>query len=228
MRTTVKAVFVGLILTLNAHGQEKHGVTGRDIVHDYSALPLNAFRYETNRVRVSESSQFEGKKEMTQSAGKGTCAWVKDLHFTDGTIECDMAGGAYLGISFRVIQGDESTKRMSEDVYFRVEGNERPGTVQYYPHGKLKQEELHRPPYEEPIRLIKQKEWFHVRVQVSGRQARVFLDGKKKPVLVVDELLHQHRSGSVGLRSWGGAFANLIVTTKPQVTQRPAQTGPSD
>ena len=224
MRATATAVFVGLILTLNAQGQEKRGVTGPNIVHDYSAFTLNAFTYDRRRVRVSESSQFEGKKQLTQSAGRGTCAWVKDLHFTDGTIECDMAGGAYLGISFRVVQGDESTNRMSEDVYFRVEGNERPGTVQYYPHGKLKQEELHRPPYEEPIRLIKQKEWFHVRVQVSGRQARVFLDGKEKPVLVVDELLHQHRTGSVGLRSWGGAFANLVITTKPRGTGRTGQT----
>ena len=215
MRTTVTAVFVGLIFTLNAQGQEKHGVTGPKIVHDYSAFTLNAFTYDRKRVRVSESSQFEGKKELTQSAGRGTCAWVKDLHFTDGTIECDMAGGAYLGISFRVIQGDESGDRMSEDVYFRVEGNQRSGTVQYYPHGKMKQEELHRPPYERPIRLINQKEWFHVRVEVIGRQARVFLDRKEKPVLVIDELLHEHRTGSVGLRSWGGAFANLVVTTKP-------------
>ena len=225
MRTTVTAVFVGLILTLNAQGQEKHGVTGPNIVHDYSAFALNAFTYDRKRVRVSESSQFEGKKELIQSAGRGTCAWVKDLHFTDGTIECDMAGGAYLGISFRVIQGDEPTNWMSEDVYFRVESNQRPGTVQYYPHGMLKQEELHRPPYEEPIRLIKQKEWFHVRVQVSGRQVRVFLDGKEKPVLVVDEILHQHRTGSVGLRSWGGTFANLVITTKPRDTGRTGQTG---
>ena len=109
--------------------------------------------------------------------------------------------------------------------HLTLDSAERAGTVQYYPHGKMKQEELHRPPYEEPIRLIKQKEWFHVRVQVSGRQVRVFLDRKKKPALVVDELLHQHRAGSVGLRSWGGAFANLVVTTKPQGTGRTARTG---
>ena len=225
MRTTMAAVFTGLILTLNALGDEKHETPSANIVHNYSAFSLNAFTYDKKRTRVSESSQFEGKKELTQSAGRGTCAWVKDLHFTDGTIECDMAGGAYLGISFRVIQSDDSTKRISEDVYFRVEGNERPRTVQYYPHGKMKQEDLHRPPYEQPIRLIKQKEWFHVRVQVSGPQAKVFLDGKKKPVLVVDQLLHQHRAGSVGVRSWGGSFANLVVTTNPRSSGRTAQTG---
>ena len=64
-------------------------------------------------------------------------------------------------------------------------------------------------------RVVWRKKWFHVRVEVSGRQARVFLDRKDKPVLVIDELLHEHRTGSVGLRSWGGAFANLVVTTKP-------------
>ena len=195
--------------------RKEPGESQATMVHDYSSLKLNAFTYVRNRIRVRESSRFEGKMEMTQSAGRGTCAWLKDLQFTDGTIECDMAGGAYLGISFRVIQDDESGDRMSEDVYFRVEGNERSGTVQYYPHGRMNQEQLHRPPYERPIRLINQKEWFHVRVEVSGRQTRVFLDRKEKPVLVINELLHEHRTGSVGLRSWGGAFANLVVTTKP-------------
>ena len=213
MRLLITAMVACLTPTPSLLGQEKQRATQEEIVHDFSSLALGAFSFDRDRVIVRGSSQGEGKVEMVQSAGQGTCAWVKNLQFTDGVIECDMAGGAYLGISFRVIKDAKSADRMSEDVYFRVEGNQRSGTVQYYPHGKKKQEELHRPPYERPIRLIKRNEWFHVRVEVSGRQVKVFLDRKQEPVMVVDELLHEHRTGSVGLRSWGGSFANLVVTT---------------
>ena len=120
-----------------------------------------------------------------------------------------MAGGAYLGISFRIreVEGE----RLSEDIYFRIAGNGRPEPVQYYPHGTLKQEELHRTPYEQPIRLIEQDEWFHVKIEVQGRRARVFLDRDPEPVQVIEDLMHDHTHGSVGVRSWGGRFANLTV-----------------
>lgn len=214
MRNTIVAAFMGFLMILNVGGYEKPIKTKSKFERDYSAFDLTRFVYDKARVSVSESSLFNGAMVMTQSAGRGICAWVKDLQFTDGTIECDMAGGAYLGISFRVIEDTATGDRMSEDIYFRVEGNQRSGTAQYYPHGKMDQQELHRPPYEEPIRLIKQKEWFHVRVLVNGRQVKVFLDDQEKPVLVIDELLHQHTTGSVGLRSWGGSFANLKVITE--------------
>lgn len=184
---------------------------------DYSAFRLEDWVYDKTRVSVRDSDRFTGGKEMVQTGYQpNLCAWIKDLTFTDGTIECDMAGGAYLGIAFRVIaDGADPTMRKSEDIYFRVEGNARPETVQYYPHGKLKQEELHRPPYEGQVRLIKQQEWFHVRIEVSGTKAQVFLDHEKKPILVIDDLMHEHRAGSVGLRSWGGSFANLKITPAP-------------
>lgn len=181
---------------------------------DHSAFRLEDWVFDQARVSVRESERFKGVKEMVQTGYQpNLCAWIKDLAFTDGTIECDMTGGAYLGIAFRVIaeEGDPA-KRKSEDIYFRVEGNARPDTVQYYPHGKLKQEELHRPPYEAQVRPIKQQEWFHVRIEVSGTRAQVFLDRGKQPILVIENLMHEHRAGSVGLRSWGGSFANLKIT----------------
>lgn len=190
---------------------------GAPIVKDYKGFDLDEWVYDAKRVAAGWSERFpRGSNELIQTLGRGTVAYPRDLLFSDGAIECDMAGGAYLGISFRIREVDG--KRYSEDIYFRISGNQRPQTVQYYPHGTLKQEELHRPPYEEAIRLIEQDEWFHVRIEVQGRQAQVFLDNNKEPVQVVDDLMHNHGIGSVGVRSWGGRFANLKVTLTESVS----------
>ena len=180
------------------------------VVMDYGDFDLDAWVYDAKRVAVGWSEESRDANELVQTRGIGTAAFHRDLQFRDGIIECDMAGGAYLGISFRIREVEG--KRLSEDVYFRISGNQRQETVQYYPHGTLKQEELHRPPYELPIRLIEQDEWFHVKIEVQGRQARVFLDHNQEPVQVIEELMHEHSDGSVGVRSWGGRFANLKVT----------------
>ncbi len=206
------ATLVAIALSLAGAAQEP--LSDPDVrlgvVRDYGDFDLDQWVYDEKRVAVGWSEEFPHANELVQTRGMGTAAYPRGLLFRDGSIECDMAGGAYLGISFRVreVEGE----RLSEDIYFRISGNQRPQTVQYYPHGTLKQEELHRPPYEQPIRLIEQNEWFHVRIEVQGRQARVFLDDGSEPVQVIEDLMHDHTNGSVGVRSWGGRFANLQVT----------------
>lgn len=182
---------------------------------EFSAFNIKDWVCESSKVVVTESRSFPGKQELEHTGGYSPqISYLRDLSFSDGIIECDLAGGAYLGISFRVrpVEGKPATERISEDIYFRVEGNQGSGTVQYYPHGKLKQEELHHPPFQGPVRLMAQGEWFHIRIEVIGKQARVFLGDSKEPVQVIPELMHEHQSGSVGLRSWGGRFANLRIT----------------
>ena len=59
-------------------------------------------------------------------------AYLRDFEFTNGIIECDMRGGAYLGIAFRI--RDEGEK--CEVFYFRppeVEGWDH--TIQYLARG---------------------------------------------------------------------------------------------
>jgi hypothetical protein len=207
-----------IVLPLSGIAQEQATVSQSVDVRNYGDFELDEWVYDAKRVAVGWSRQFDKANEMIQTLGRGTVAYPRNLRFKDGVIECDMAGGAYLGISFRI--RDVDGKRLSEDIYFRLLGNQRPKTVQYYPHGKLKQDELHRPPYEQAIRPIEQNEWFHVRIEVQGRQARVFLDGRQEPVQVIDDLMHDHTEGSVGVRSWGGRFANLNVTLTEAVVHR--------
>jgi hypothetical protein len=215
------ATLLAIILPLAGLAQEQADAPAKQSIQaaqpsvkDFGDFQLDRWVYDEKVTSISDSEKFSGSKELLQTRVRGTVAYPKNFQFRDGVIECDMAGGFYLGISFRIVEVEG--ERFSEDIYFRVEGNERPKTVQYYPHGKLGQRDLHRPPYEQAIRLIKQDEWFHVRVEVQGRQARVFLDNEKEPVQVIEDLMHDHAVGSVGVRSWGGRFANLKVAhTKP-------------
>ena len=206
------AALAAITLALAGIAQERAPASDArpGVVMDYGDFDLDAWVYDAKRVAVGWSEESRDANELVQTRGIGTAAYPRDLQFRDGIIECDMAGGAYLGISFRIreVEGE----RLSEDVYFRISGNQRQETVQYYPHGTLKQEELHRPPYELPIRLIEQDEWFHVKIEVQGKRARVFLDHNEEPVQVIEDLMHDHTDGSVGVRSWGGRFANLKVT----------------
>ena len=182
--------------------------------HGAIAFELQSWVYDSQRTRVESSAASPGRRQLVQSDGEGTIAYLRDFTFTNGSIECELAGGAYLGVSFRVRpqSNPPAVDRLSEDVYVRIDNNERAGTIQYYPHGKLKQEELHQAPHEVAIRTIRQDEWVHIRLEVNGKQLKVYLDRNATPVQVIDDLMHDHSDGSVGLRSWGGRFANLKVT----------------
>lgn len=52
--------------------------------------------------------------------------------------------------------------------------------------------------------------WIHVKIEVAGTQARVYLDGAPQPALVVPELRHGRRAGGVGLMgpADGSAFVS--------------------
>jgi hypothetical protein len=224
MKTTRNIIAPILVFSLSAFGNE--GASPQAAPREFSTFNIQEWVCDSSKVVVRDSAKFPGKQELEQTgAYSPQIAYLKDFSFTDGTIECDLAGGAYLGVSFRVrpVEGKAATERVSEDIYFRVEGNQRSATVQYYPHGKLKQDELHQPPFEQPVPMFAQGEWFHVRIEVSGRQARVFVGDSKEPVQIIPELMHEHQDGSVGLRSWGGRFANLKITPRAAHASSPAE-----
>ena len=54
-------------------------------------------------------------------------------------------------------------------------------------------------------------EWFHVKIVVSGTEAKVFVGDNQEPSLVVSDLKHGEQSGTVGVYAWRGEFADFRV-----------------
>ena len=161
-------------------------------------------------------------------------ALLPGTDFQDGVIEADIAlkittppGVRYpgfVGIAFRA-RPDASHYEL---FYVRPGNSEavdqamRNHAVQYASEPDFGWYRLRRewPSIYESHAELAMETWTHVRIEVAGRAARLFLNGSSKPSLVVDGLKGEDLHGAVGL--WGftdeeAHFSNVRIT--PAVPQ---------
>jgi hypothetical protein len=140
-------------------------------------------------------------------------ATVRGVDFQDGTIEADLStktDGVFLGVAFRV----ESTNNY-ELIYFRPFSSGTVEAVQYTPalNGAIAWQLM--PGQDAKAAAdVPQDKWFHVRIQVEGLTAKLFLNDNTTPSLVVPNLKRGDTHGSIGF--WGlfrgGYISNLKFT----------------
>jgi len=127
-------------------------------------------------------------------------AFLKNVEFEDGTIESDffMKAGvrSYPGFLFRV-----QTPEEYERVYLRP--HRAPlydDAVQYLPafHG-VDSWQLYNGPGLTSRAVIPTERWVHVKLEVLGTQARVFIDNAPQPVLTIGDLKRGKTKGGLGL-----------------------------
>jgi hypothetical protein len=136
-------------------------------------------------------------------------AVLKDIAFSDGTIEFDVntVGRGAPGIAFR--QQDEKNFEL---VYLRPDAAcpAFRACIQYAPqtHGVLLWDLF--PQYENRAQL-RENGWNHIRMVVSGRRMNIFVNDAPSPTLAVGRLEGDAMKG--GLRLQGpGTFANMVIT----------------
>jgi 3-keto-disaccharide hydrolase len=136
-------------------------------------------------------------------------AVLKDITFSDGTIEFDVntIGRGAPGIAFR--QQDEGNFEL---LYLRPDPNcpAFRACMQYAPqtHGVLLWDFF--PQYETRAPL-RENGWNHIKMVVSGRRMNVFVNDSPSPTLQVGRLEGDAMKG--GLRLQGpGTFANMVIT----------------
>lgn len=134
---------------------------------------------------------------LEQKSLRGS-AFLKNVEFQNGVIEVDMAFDetrAFGGIVFRMkMTGDY------EQFYIRPHKSRFPDALQYTPVFKgLSSWQLYSGDGFTAVAEIPWDQWIHVKLEVSGTQARVYLDHAEKPALVVHDLKHGLTSGIVGL-----------------------------
>jgi hypothetical protein len=141
---------------------------------------------------------------------------VKGATFRDGIVDADVASkpdGLFIGIAFRV----ESEANM-EVIYFRPFASDTIEAVQYTP--RLNGDaiwQLLNSSHEKAKAHIPQNQWIHVKLVVSGRTCKLFLNGSNDPALEVTNLRRGDSEGGIALWSLGGGgyFSNLSYTLLP-------------
>ena len=191
---------------------------------------------ETYGVKA-EAVEYRGRKAIrvtTEPGAEEGLALAKGVEFHDGTIEVDMATRitrppgtrmpGFTGIAFRA-----RPEAGHMEMFYLRPGNSRSDdqamrnhSVQYVSEPGFDWEKLRRqwPFIYESYAELQLDEWTRVKIEVRGRQARLFVNGSENPSLVVDGLKGEELQGAVGLWSYTGEdsyFSNLRITnTKPE------------
>ena len=158
----------------------------------------------------TEITEFDSVLTTYIPEGTGI-GYLDGLDFQNGIIECDLfspSDKAYLGIVFRI-----TSLSNFEYIYFQPHTSGKWDAVQYDPiFNRSATWQLYNGTAYQAVANIPVRAWFHVKIQVIGDSAKVYLDNNPIEALSV-KLKHDYSSGSVGVCSYHPAnFANLKVT----------------
>jgi len=169
--------------------------------------------------------------QLVAAADNDSVALVKDLDFKDGTLEVDLAGlpgpGAantargFVGVAFR-----SAPHAAAFDCFYLRPTNGRADdqlrrnhSVQYVSEPDYGWERLRTqtPGVYESYVDLETGAWTHVKIEVNGVRARLFVNGAAQPSLIVNDLKRGVTSGAIGLWIGPGTeayFRNLQITTQ--------------
>jgi hypothetical protein len=158
--------------------------------------------------------EYQGRKCLLLDGGAAT---LKDFEIRDGVIDVDVATPAargFFGIQFRIAPDDAN----AEWVYLRQHRSGYPDAMQYTPvlNTGLNWQIYNGPGFTGAVDIPKNV-WFHLRLEVSGAQAKLYVKDMDKPALVIDDLKSGIQKGKVALAVLIGEtyFSNFEVRSLP-------------
>jgi hypothetical protein len=191
-------------------------------------------RFALKNVSIAQVN-FKGRSAIQliaapDAANATSYAVLKDASFRDGTIEVDVAGqpasgagaGArgFIGIAFR-LQADGRY----EYIYLRPTNGRaddqvrRNHSTQYssHPDFDFARSRKEAPEKYESYVDLEPGVWTKFKIEVDGRNARLYVHGAPQPCLIVSDLKLEPQAGGVAL--WVGPgtegyFSNLKITAK--------------
>jgi len=176
------------------------------------SVPPDSLRWELQD--QAKPAEYQGRKCLLLDGG---AAIVKDFEMRDGVIDVDIATPAkrgFFGIQFRVINNRAS----AEWVYLRQHKSGLPDAMQYTPvlNTGANWQIYNGPGFTGAVDIPKDV-WFHLRLEVVGAQAKLFVKDTDKPALVMNDLKSGVQKGQVALYVLTGEtyFSNFEVRTTP-------------
>jgi hypothetical protein len=166
---------------------------------------------------------LQGKAELADYLGRkcllldGGAAILKDFEMRDAVIDVDVATPAargFFGFQFRL--ADEGAN--GEWVYLRQHKSGYPDAMQYTPILNTGANwQLYNGEGFTGAVDIPKGEWFHLRLAVTGAQAKLYVKDMEKAALVIDDLKSGVQKGEFALHDLIGAtyFSNFEVRTTP-------------
>jgi hypothetical protein len=176
------------------------------------SVPADSPRWDLQgQAKVAE---YQGRKCLLLDGG---AAILKDFEMRDGVIDVDVATSAirgFFGFDFRI---DEKGSNY-EEVYLRQHKSGQPDAMQYTPVLNTGRNwQIYNGPGFTGAVDIPKDVWFHLRLEVAGAQAKLYVKDMDKPALVMNDLKSGVQKGQVALYDLTGAtyFSNFEVRTAP-------------
>ena len=176
------------------------------------AVPADSPRWELEG--DAKVVDFDGRKCLRMD---GAAAVLKDLDFRDGVIDVDVntpAKRGFVGFDIRI----DKDQANYEEIYFRQHQTGQADALQYTPVlGTGRNWQLYNGPGFTGQVDIPRSEWFHLRLVVTGAQAKLYLRDMETPALVMDDLKSGVQRGHIALYDLTGEtyFTNFQVRTTP-------------
>ncbi len=147
-------------------------------------------------------AEYQQRKAIRLNGGAAT---VKEMELRDGIIDVDFVspgGRAFFGPQFRIDEENGS----GEWVYLRPHKSGLPDALQYTPllNGSLMWQIYNGPGFTGRIEIPKDT-WFHLRLEIVGAQAKLYVVDMEKPCLTMNDLKSGNQKGLI-------SFANLTGT----------------
>jgi len=169
------------------------------------------------------------KDSTVKEADEPTFAKVKEIDFSNGTIEVSVlsrllknasaSARGFIGVAFRI----NSTNSQFECIYIRPTNGRaddqvrRNHSIQYFSYPDYKFDRLRKesPEVYESYADMGLNEWIKLKIEVKGKQAKLFLNDNTQPSLIVNDLKHgENSSGAVGIyvdNGTEGYFTDLRI-----------------
>ena len=183
-------------------------------------IKFDQSRFESNDVSVA-FEKVMGKmalrvvKDSTvKEADEPTFARTKEIDFSNGIIEVSVlsrllknapaTARGFIGVAFRI----NDTDSQFECIYIRPTNGRaddqvrRNHSIQYFSFPDYKFDRLRKesPEKYESYADMGLNEWIKLKIEVKGKQAKLFINENKQPSLIVNDLKHgDNSSGAVGL-----------------------------
>ena len=158
--------------------------------------------------------EYQGRKSLFLDGG---AASVHDFEMRDGVIDVDVATPArrgFFGVQFRSVNDGDN----GEWIYLRQHKSGLPDAIQYTPvlNTGLNWQIYNGRGFTAAVD-IPNDVWFHLRIEIVGAQAKLYVKDMDKPALVMDDLKSGIQKGQVALAALTGAtyFSNFEVRTTP-------------